>query len=90
MAKKKSVLGTVLKLGGLAAATAAIYYKREEIKSFLLNTAEKLFPEEAEAEPVEDLMETEPEIVIDAAKTVAEAAEEAEKTEEAEESAPEA
>ncbi len=88
MAKKKSFFGTVLKLGGLAAATAAVYYKRDEIKAFLLNTAEKFFPDEAEAEPIEEIIEAEPEIVIDG-KAAADAAEEAVATEEAEESAPE-
>lgn len=89
MAKKKSAIGTILRLGGLAAAAAAVYYKREEIKSFLVNTLEKVLPDDAETEPVEELLETEPEIVIDTVKAAVDPAEEAEKTEEAEESAPE-
>ena len=76
MAKKKSFFRTVLKLGGLAAATAAVYYKRNEIKSFLANAAERIFPEDAEIEPVEETLEPESDIVIDA--TAAEAAEETE------------
>ena len=47
MAKKKSFFGTLLKLGGLAAATAAVYYKRDEIKAFLADAAERIFPENA-------------------------------------------
>ncbi len=89
MAKKKSAFGKLLRLGGLAAAAVAVYYKRDEIKAFLANAAEKVFPDEAETEPVEEMLETEPEIVIDTVKAAVEPAEEAEKTEEAEESAPE-
>ena len=66
MARKKSFFGTILKLGGLAAATAAVYYKRDEIKAFLTDAAERLFPEEPEIEPVEETLETEPDIIIDA------------------------
>ena len=89
MAKKKSVIGKMLRLGGIAAAAAAIYYKREDIKAFLANAAEKVFPDEAETEPVEEILEMEPEIVIDTVKAAADDAEEAGKTEEAEENAPE-
>ena len=42
MAKKKSFFGTLLKLGGLAAATAAVYYKRNEIRAFLAEAAERM------------------------------------------------
>ena len=42
MAKKKSVLGQLLKLGGIAAAAAAVYYKRDEIKAFLADAAERI------------------------------------------------
>lgn len=34
MARKKSFIGTVLVLGGIAAAGAAIYNKKDEIKAF--------------------------------------------------------
>ncbi len=84
MAKKKSAFGKLLRLGGIAAAAAAIYYKRDEIKAFLSDAAEKIFPENAEPEPVEETLEPEPDIVIDATEK-AEA-----KTEETEETAPEA
>ncbi len=84
MAKKKSFFGTLLKLGGLAAATAAVYYKRDEIKAFLADAAERIFPENAEIDPIEETLEPEPDIVIDATEK-AEA-----KTEETEETAPEA
>ncbi len=70
MAKKKSFFRTLLKLGGLAAATAAVYYKRDEIKAFLADAAERIFPENAEPEPVEEILETESDIVIDAAGLV--------------------
>ena len=76
--KKKSFFGTLLKLGGLAAATAAVYYKRDEIKAFLADAAEKFFPEDAETEPVEEMIETEPAIIIDATAK----ADQAEETEE--------
>ncbi len=66
MAKKKSFFGTLLKLGGLAAATAAVYYKRNEIKELLAGVAERVFPEETEAENVEDFIPEEPDIIIDA------------------------
>ncbi len=66
MAKKKSFFGKLIRLGGIAAAGAAIYYKRDEIKAFLTDAAERLFPEEAETEPVEEMLETEPEIIINA------------------------
>ena len=78
MAKKKSFFGTLLRLGGLAAATAAVYYRRDEIKAFLADAAGRLFPEEPETEPVEEMIETEPDIIIDATAK----AEETEKTEE--------
>ncbi len=78
MAKKKSFFGTLLRLGGLAAATAAVYYKRDEIKAFLADAADRLFPDEPETEPVEEMIETEPDIIIDATAK----AEDTEKTEE--------
>ena len=63
MAEKKSVFGTLLKLGGIAAATAAVYYKREEIRKFLTDLAVTVAPEKPVEEP--ECVETEPEIVID-------------------------
>ena len=73
MAKKKSFFGTLLKLGGLAAAGYAIYTKRDEIKSFVTDAAGRIFPEEAEEPVVEDILDVEPDVVID---TTAKAAEE--------------
>ena len=70
MAKKKSFFRTLVKLGGLAAATAAVYYKRDEIKAFLADAAERIFPDNAEPEPVEETLEAEPDIVINAAGLV--------------------
>ena len=64
--KKKSFFGTLLKLGGLAAAGYAIYTKRDEIKSFVADAAERIFPEDAEIEPIEETLEPESDIVIDA------------------------
>ena len=77
MAKKKSFFGKLLRLGGIAAAGAAIYYKRDEIKAFLADAAERIFPEDAELEPVEETIETEPDVIIDATAK----AEETEETE---------
>ena len=88
--KKKSFFGTLVKLGGVAAAAAAVYYKRNEIKAFLADAAERIFPEDAETEPVEETLETEPEIVIDAVNIVSEAEQAAEQKEDTEEAAPEA
>ena len=82
MAKKKSFFGKLLRLGGIAAAGAAIYYKRDEIKAFLSDAAERIFPEDAELEPVEETLETEADVVIDATAK-------AEETEETEKNAPE-
>ena len=81
--KKKSVFGTLLKLGGLAAAGAAIYYKRDEIKAFLTDAAERIFPEDEETLTPEDILDVEPDIVINAAANAEEAAQ-------TEEDAPEA
>ena len=80
MAKKKSFFGTLLKLGGLAAATAAVYYKRDEIKAFLADAAERIFPENAEIDPIEETLEPEPDIVIDAKGAAAPSAEAGEPT----------
>ena len=83
MAKRKSILGTMLKLGGLAAAGAVIYYKRNEIKAFVADKVEQLFPEEPETVDPEEILDIEPDVVIDG--TV-----KAETEEETEEDAPEA
>ena len=81
--KKKSFFGTLLKLGGLAAAGYAIYTKRDEIKSFVADAADRIFPEDADVQTEEDIFEAEPDVVIDTtAKT--------EETAETEEAAPEA
>ena len=82
MAKKKSFLGTLIKLGGLAAAGYAVYTRREEIKSFVLDAAERIFPETSENQATEDILDIEPEVIIDTAVKTA--------SEETEESAPEA
>ena len=82
MAKKKSFLGTLIKLGGLAAAGYAVYTRREEIKSFVLDAAERIFPETAETQVPEDILDVEPEVIIDTAVKTA--------SEETEENAPEA
>ncbi len=46
MAKKKSLLGTLLFLSAAAAGTAAVYSKRKEIRAMLRNAAERFLPEE--------------------------------------------
>ncbi len=81
MAKKKSFFGTILKLGGLAAATAAIYHNRDKIKAVLADAAERIFPEDAEIDPIEETLEPESDIVIDA-KGAAAPSEEAEEPKE--------
>ena len=84
MAKKKSFFGTLLKLGGLAAAGYAIYTKRDEIKSFVADAAERIFPEDADVQTAEeDIFAAEPDVIIDATAKPAETAE-------TEEAAPEA
>ena len=82
MARKKSFFGTLIKLGGLAAAGYAVYTKREEIKSFMADAAERLFPETAETQAPVDILDVEPEVIIDTAAKAAD--------EETEENAPEA
>ena len=49
-----------------------VYSKRNEIKAFLADAAERMFPEDAETEPVEEMIETEPEVVIDATEAAGE------------------
>jgi len=84
MAKKKSFFGTLLKLGGLAAAGVAIYSKREEIKSFVTDTVARYLPDDEVSEPdVQEILNAEPDVVIDATAKAAEAVQ-------AEEDAPEA
>ena len=79
MGKNKSLIGTVLKLGGVAAAAAAVYYKREEIKSFLDDLAERCAPAAAVVE--EEVPAAEPEIIIDVTEKAAECCAEYEETE---------
>ena len=84
MAKKKSFFGTLLKLGGLAAAGGAIYSKREEIKSFVTDTVARYLPNDEVSEPdVQEILNAEPDVVIDTTAKAAEAVQ-------AEEDAPEA
>ena len=59
---KKSFLGSLVKLGGIAAATAVVYYKREEIRKAAQNVLDRCFPNETEPE---EPCEEEIEIVID-------------------------
>ena len=82
MAKKKSFLGTLIKLGGLAAAGYAVYTRREQIKSFVLDAAERIFPETGENQATEDILDVEPEVISDAAAKA--------ESKETEENAPEA
>lgn len=65
MAKKKSFFGTLLKIGGLAAVTAAVYNNREEIRDFLVDLAGSVVPAKTEKE---EPAEEEPRIVIDASE----------------------
>ena len=76
MAKKKSFLGTLLKLGGLVAAGYAVYANREEIKSFVTDAAGRIFPEDEETPVPEDILDAEPDVVIDATAKAAEETEE--------------
>ena len=46
MAKKNGFFGTLLTLSAVAAATAAVYYKRDEIRELLEEAKERFFPEE--------------------------------------------
>lgn len=59
---KKSFFGTLAKLGGLAAATAVVYYKREEIRKTVQDVLDRCFPDD---ETPEETEEEEIEIVID-------------------------
>ncbi len=76
MAKKKSFLGTLLKLGGLVAAGYVVYANREEIKSFVTDAAGRVFPETEETPVPEDILDAEPDVVIDATAKAAEETEE--------------
>lgn len=70
MARKKSFFGTLLKLGGIAAVTAAVYNNREAIRGFLSDLAERVAPAETDAE--EAAGAEEPKVVIDATANEAE------------------
>ena len=74
MAKNKSFLGTLVKLGGLAAATAVVYSRRKEIRGCLMDLAERYAAGKAEEET--DVPEEEPEIVIDLSDAAEESAKE--------------
>jgi len=66
MANRKSLVGSLLAVGAVAAAAAAVYCKRDEIRSFLDNTAERLFGEADDAAPCEEpVFEEEVSLVID-------------------------
>lgn len=77
MARKKSFLGTVVKLGGIAAACTVAYKNRDQIKSFLNEAADRIFAENKEdIEP--DVYVEESDVVIDGtSKEVTEETEEA-------------
>lgn len=74
MSKKNSVIGTILALSGVAAATAVAYYKRDEIRTFLEKTAERYFPASCDEEEVavEEIADEECDIVIDSTDAAAE------------------
>lgn len=72
---KKSFLGTLVKLGGIAAATALVYSRREEIRKTLEDVKERFFTEPVE--PEDDFAEeAEPEIIIDTTEKATQAPEE--------------
>ena len=65
MAQKKGFFGTLLTLSAVAAATAAVYYKRDEIRE-LLEEAKERFSFEEELMDEEDVAEDgEGDIIID-------------------------
>jgi len=67
MARRTNFLEKLAVFGGAAAATALVYWKREEIRGFLEKTAEQLFSENAASEmPSEEEIPEEKDIVIDA------------------------
>lgn len=65
MAKKKSVLGTLVKLGIAAGAAAAVYMKREEIRAFAEEVVAAVKAPEVPEEPEENDCCAEPEMIID-------------------------
>ncbi len=65
MAKKKSVLGTLVKLGLAAGAAAAVYAKREEIRAFAEEVIAAVKAPDVPAEEEENDCCAEPEMVID-------------------------
>lgn len=64
MAKKKSVLGTLVKLGIAVGAAAAAYAKREEIRAFAEEVIAAVKAPEVPAEEENDCC-AEPEMIID-------------------------
>ena len=71
---KKSFFRTLVKLGGIAAATAVVYNKREEIRSFLNDAAELCFSQKTE--PEEEYIVDEADVVIDVTQRAEETVEE--------------
>lgn len=65
MAKKHGFLKTLATLGGLAAAAAVAYQRREEIKTLVKDLTERLTPEDEPVPDDEDFEEEEADIVID-------------------------
>ncbi len=65
MAKKKSVLGTLVKLGIAAGAAAAVYMKREELRAFAEEVIAAVKSPEVPVEEAENDCCAEPEMVID-------------------------
>ena len=66
MAKKKGLLGTLALLGAAAAATAAVYNRREEIRDLLNGAKERFFGSGDEtAEETEERTDDEDALVID-------------------------
>ena len=65
MAKKKSLLGTLVKLGIAAGAAAAVYMKREEIRAFAEDVAAAVKAPELPEEPCGNDCCAEPEMIID-------------------------
>ena len=65
MAKTKRLLGTLLAVGTAAAAAAAVYYKREQIRDLLDDMAERFRVEDTDEEDFPGKEEEECGLVID-------------------------